>query len=52
MIEGYINELKCTVRACIDCGTLVAGGQTRCYLCAQLSEKSKIKRNFLKWLLK
>lgn len=34
MIEGFISELKSTVRACIDCGALVAGGPTRCMRCA------------------
>ena len=37
MIEGFVKELKCTVRACIDCGVLVAGGPTRCPRCAEAS---------------
>lgn len=31
---GYIDGIG-TVRACIDCGVLVAGGPTRCMDCAQ-----------------
>jgi hypothetical protein len=35
LISGYVAELKCTVRACLDCGALVAGGPTRCGRCAK-----------------
>jgi len=35
MIEGFVKELGCTVRACLDCGALVAGGPTRCGRCAK-----------------
>ncbi len=31
--EGFIPELGCTVRTCLDCGCLVAGGPTRCGRC-------------------
>jgi hypothetical protein len=31
---GFIDGIG-TVRACLDCGVLVAGGQTRCMKCAQ-----------------
>jgi len=33
-VEGYIPELHCTVRECIDCGCLTPGGPTRCKKCA------------------
>ena len=33
-VEGFIPELKATVRECIGCGCLVAGGPTRCKRCA------------------
>lgn len=36
--EGFIKELGCTVRACIDCGCLVSGGPTRCTRCAEQSK--------------
>uniref|UniRef100_A0A6H2A5F0 Uncharacterized protein n=1 Tax=viral metagenome TaxID=1070528 RepID=A0A6H2A5F0_9ZZZZ len=49
--EGFVKELKCTVRTCIDCGALVSGGPTRCGWCAELSIKSKCKRKLIKWLL-
>lgn len=32
--EGFIEDLGCTVRTCIDCGCLVAGGPTKCGRCA------------------
>ncbi len=38
MIEGFVSELKCTVRECIDCGCLVPGGPTRCKRCASLPQ--------------
>ena len=34
-VEGFIPELRATVRECIDCGCLVAGGPTRCVRCAK-----------------
>lgn len=34
-IEGFIPELRATVRECIDCGCLVPGGPTRCRRCAK-----------------
>lgn len=34
-IEGYVAELKTTVRECIDCSCLVPGGPTRCKRCAR-----------------
>lgn len=34
-VEGFIPELGATVRECIDCGCLVAGGPTRCVRCAK-----------------
>ena len=33
-VEGFIPELKATVRECIDCGCLTPGGPTRCKRCA------------------
>lgn len=33
-IEGWVHDLGCTVRECIDCGCLVPGGPTRCKRCA------------------
>ena len=39
MIEGFVKELGCTVRACIDCGCLVAGGPTRCMRCVREIER-------------
>ena len=41
--EGFIKELGCTVRTCIDCGCLVAGGPTRCGRCTKDTEKRKEK---------
>jgi hypothetical protein len=35
MIEGFVKELGCTVRECLDCGALVPGGPTRCGRCAK-----------------
>lgn len=32
-IEGFVHDLGCTVRECIDCGCLVPGGPTRCKWC-------------------
>lgn len=34
-VEGFIPELKATVRECVDCGALIAGGPTRCVRCAK-----------------
>lgn len=34
-IEGFVEGLQATVRECIDCGCLVAGGPTRCKRCAE-----------------
>ena len=33
-IDGFVEDLGCTVRECIDCAALVAGGPTRCVRCA------------------
>ena len=35
MVDGFVKELGCTVRECIDCGCLVPGGPTRCKRCAR-----------------
>jgi hypothetical protein len=34
-IEGFCEALCATVRECIDCGCLIAGGPTRCKRCAK-----------------
>ena len=34
-IEGFVHDLKCTVRECIDCGCLTPGGVTRCKRCVR-----------------
>ena len=34
-VDGFIPELGATVRECIDCGALIAGGPTRCVHCAK-----------------
>lgn len=34
-IDGYVHDLKCTVRECIDCGCLTPGGPTRCKRCVR-----------------
>lgn len=55
MIEGFITELKATVRTCIDCGCLVSGGPTRCNRCAEWSvvkDKSWLHRLIFKLKLK
>ncbi|MFA5132513.1 MAG: hypothetical protein WC444_04315 [Candidatus Paceibacterota bacterium] len=33
-IEGFVKDLGCDVRECIDCGCLTPGGPTRCKRCA------------------
>lgn len=55
MIEGYVSDLGCTVRACLDCGVLVAGGPTRCIPCAEWSmvkDKSWFRRLLFKLKLR
>jgi NADH:ubiquinone oxidoreductase subunit E len=43
-IEGFVPGLNCTVRECIGCKCLIAGGPTRCERCArELEELLKIK---------
>lgn len=37
--EGFVKELGCTVRTCIDCGCLVSGGPTRCTRCVREVER-------------
>lgn len=34
-IEGFVRDLHCTVRECIDCGCLTPGGPTRCKRCVR-----------------
>ena len=34
-VDGFVHELRATVRECIDCGALIAGGPTRCIRCAK-----------------
>ncbi len=34
-IEGFVKDLGCDVRECIDCGCLTPGGSTRCKRCAR-----------------
>ena len=34
-IEGFIEDIQCTVRECVDCSCLVPGGPTRCRRCAK-----------------
>jgi hypothetical protein len=34
-VEGWVPSLKSTIRECIDCGCLVAGGPTRCRRCVE-----------------
>ena len=43
--EGYIHELGCTVRTCVDCGCLVVGGVTRCNRCVRDIEKQNALNN-------
>lgn len=47
-IEGFVHDLGCTVRECVDCGCLVPGGPTRCKRCAgevlALGEEKKGER--------
>jgi predicted RNase H-like HicB family nuclease len=38
LVDGFVRELGATVRDCLDCGCLIAGGPTRCKRCAK--EKS------------
>ena len=48
--EGFIEQLHCTVRTCINCGCLVSGGPTRCTLCVreiEWKEKSWWKRFYI-----
>lgn len=33
--DGFLSEIGCTVRDCLDCGCLVPGGPTRCKRCAR-----------------
>ena len=33
-VDGFVEGLGCTVRECVDCAALVAGGPTRCIRCA------------------
>ena len=47
MSETYIDGIG-TVRQCLDCGSLVGGGPTRCKWCAELSAQSKLKRLYEK----
>lgn len=50
--EGYLTELKCTVRTCLDCGCLVSGGPTRCTRCVRDLEYNTLGPwQRLKWLL-
>jgi hypothetical protein len=49
-IEGYVSDLKCTVRECIDCSCLVPGGPTRCKRCASEADETS-KRSYLNELL-
>lgn len=34
-VDGFVEGLGCTVRECIDCAALIAGGPTRCIRCAK-----------------
>ncbi len=34
VVEGFVEDLGATVRDCLGCGALVAGGPTRCGRCA------------------
>jgi hypothetical protein len=36
--DGFLSEIGCTVRDCIGCGCLVAGGPTRCKRCSALCD--------------
>lgn len=48
-IEGFIPELKATVRECIGCGCLVPGGPTRCKRCAgEVGKKTDDKAKQMK----
>lgn len=55
-IEGFVHDLRSTVRECVDCGCLVAGGPTRCGRCAKdfewtkLSFFGKLKTTLRKWI--
>lgn len=40
IVDGFLSELGCTVRDCLGCGALIAGGPTRCKRCARESEPS------------
>lgn len=33
-VDTFSTELGCTVRSCLSCGVLIAGGATRCGFCA------------------
>ena len=35
VVDGFIADIGATVRDCLDCGCLVAGGPTRCVRCAE-----------------
>jgi hypothetical protein len=50
-VEGFIPELKATVRECIDCGALIAGGPTRCVRCAKEGAPSNkgLHLTYLAW---
>jgi hypothetical protein len=39
--EGFVHDLGCTVRECIDCGCLTPGGPTRCKRCALETEEQQ-----------
>lgn len=42
--EKFEKSMGGTVRACIDCGTLVFGGPTRCAICANKTIEKLEKR--------
>ena len=50
-IDGFVEELGCTVRSCIDCGALVGGGPTRCIRCVRELERSNSFWLRLRWLV-
>jgi hypothetical protein len=53
-VDGFVRELGATVRECIDCGALIAGGPTRCIRCAKEgapSNKVLHPTAFLAWVI-
>lgn len=48
--ECFCEKFGATLRACIDCGTIVYGGPTRCVRCAEQSTLNMFQKIIWKLL--